>query len=91
MNEGKFPKFSPNSIKGIRIRGRIHKCTRDIKVSIIVSLCFCRKAIPAGEEIEETVTFKAKRAGKKEVIVTFSSNQLSGLSGSAEIYIKYQQ
>ena len=56
----------------------------------IFSLLFSiRKSIGAGEEVSHSLTLKSRRSGSKEVIVSFSANEISGLTGSAEIYVSY--
>ncbi len=56
----------------------------------ILSLFFpTRKSIPAGEEFSHVFKLKARRSGSKEIMVNFTADQLSGLTGSAEVYISY--
>ena len=49
----------------------------------------CRKTIAPGEEVVEEATLTATKAGTKEIIVRFSSDQLSGLSGACEVQVSY--
>ena len=35
------------------------------------------------------MTLKAKRSGSKEIIASFSADQMTGVTGSTEIYVKY--
>jgi len=36
-----------------------------------------------------TVKVSARRSGAKEIVATFSSDQLTGVSGSTDVYVKY--
>ena len=49
----------------------------------------CSKAVEPGEEVTEELSLMARRAGKKEIVIRFSSDQLSGVTGTAEVYVNY--
>ena len=48
-----------------------------------------RSDVHAGETFSHTFTMMARRAGKREITINFSSDQLSGVNGSAEVYVAY--
>ena len=48
-----------------------------------------RKAVGANEDVSHRVTLTAYRAGARELVVNFSSDKLTGMTGSAEVYVSY--
>ena len=49
----------------------------------------CRKAIAGGEEVTEKVTLTPRKSGTKEIVASFSADHLTGVTGTAEIYVRY--
>lgn len=47
----------------------------------------CKKPIAPGEEFRETVTLKARRAGRQEIVANFYCRQICDVAGAAELDI----
>ncbi|KAK7498048.1 hypothetical protein BaRGS_00010636, partial [Batillaria attramentaria] len=47
----------------------------------------CKKPIGPGEECRETVTLKARRAGRQEIVANFYCRQICDVAGAAELDI----
>ncbi len=48
-----------------------------------------RRSVGPGEEIDETATLTARRSGTKEIVANLTSDQFSGVTGTAEVQVSF--
>lgn len=58
-----------------------------LRMTVSVFVFFFRKNIGPGEECRETVTLKARRAGRQEIVANFYCRQICDVAGAAELDI----
>ncbi|ELT93168.1 hypothetical protein CAPTEDRAFT_156823 [Capitella teleta] len=66
--------------------GVLHVEARGMGKSLVIPL---KTRIVAGSEMSHSFSLVAQRSGEKEILVNFSCDQLSGVSGEADVKVAY--